>query len=58
VCLCCADAFGFLLQRHKIVAKAGGHFTLMVVGESGVGKTTRECRRARLDGWARGKDVG
>ncbi|PWY98350.1 putative CDC12-septin [Testicularia cyperi] len=27
-------------QRHKIVAKAGGHFTLMVVGESGVGKTT------------------
>lgn len=31
------------LQRHKIVAKAGGHFTLMVVGESGVGKTTCEC---------------
>ncbi|GAA5974014.1 hypothetical protein JCM11641_008213 [Rhodosporidiobolus odoratus] len=27
-------------QRHKIVAKAGGHFTLMVVGESGLGKTT------------------
>ncbi|CAD6886455.1 unnamed protein product [Tilletia controversa] len=27
-------------QRHKIVAKAGAHFTLMVVGESGVGKTT------------------
>lgn len=27
-------------QRHKIVAKRGGHFTLMVVGESGLGKTT------------------
>jgi cell division control protein 12 len=27
-------------QRHKIVAKQGGHFTLMVVGESGLGKTT------------------
>jgi len=27
-------------QRHRIVAKRGGHFTLMVVGESGLGKTT------------------
>ncbi|KDQ08528.1 hypothetical protein BOTBODRAFT_118519 [Botryobasidium botryosum FD-172 SS1] len=27
-------------QRHKIVAKRGGHFTVMVVGESGLGKTT------------------
>ncbi|KAI6127110.1 Septin-domain-containing protein [Pisolithus sp. B1] len=27
-------------QRHKIVAKQGAHFTLMVVGESGLGKTT------------------
>ncbi|KAF9267481.1 Septin [Marasmius fiardii PR-910] len=27
-------------QRHKIVAKRGAHFTLMVVGESGLGKTT------------------
>jgi cell division control protein 12 len=27
-------------QRHKIVAKRGTHFTLMVVGESGLGKTT------------------
>ncbi|KAI6008752.1 Septin-domain-containing protein [Pisolithus orientalis] len=27
-------------QRHKIVAKHGAHFTLMVVGESGLGKTT------------------
>ncbi|SCZ90883.1 BZ3500_MvSof-1268-A1-R1_Chr1-3g02346 [Microbotryum saponariae] len=27
-------------QRHKIVAKRGGHFTLMVVGEAGLGKTT------------------
>ncbi|BGP53121.1 hypothetical protein JCM8202_004204 [Rhodotorula sphaerocarpa] len=27
-------------QRHKIIAKRGGHFTLMVVGESGLGKTT------------------
>ncbi|CAO1621581.1 unnamed protein product [Parajaminaea phylloscopi] len=27
-------------QRHRIVSKAGAHFTLMVVGESGVGKTT------------------
>ncbi|KAI5476856.1 cell division control protein Cdc12 [Pseudohyphozyma bogoriensis] len=27
-------------QRHKIVAKRGGHFTMMVVGESGLGKTT------------------
>ncbi|KZO97326.1 septin [Calocera viscosa TUFC12733] len=27
-------------QRHKIVAKRGGHFTIMVVGESGLGKTT------------------
>ncbi|KAI0791355.1 septin [Abortiporus biennis] len=27
-------------QRHKIVAKHGAHFTVMVVGESGLGKTT------------------
>lgn len=27
-------------QRHKIVAKEGGHFTLMCSGESGLGKTT------------------
>ncbi|KAK7031290.1 Septin spn4 [Paramarasmius palmivorus] len=27
-------------QKHKIVAKRGAHFTLMVVGESGLGKTT------------------
>ncbi|EIW77855.1 Septin [Coniophora puteana RWD-64-598 SS2] len=27
-------------QRHKIVAKSGAHFTMMVVGESGLGKTT------------------
>lgn len=27
-------------QRHKIVAKRGANFTLMVVGESGLGKTT------------------
>jgi len=27
-------------QRHKIVAKKGGHFTVMVVGESGLGKST------------------
>ncbi|EPS93493.1 hypothetical protein FOMPIDRAFT_1170470 [Fomitopsis schrenkii] len=27
-------------QRHKIVAKRGAHFTVMVVGESGLGKTT------------------
>ncbi|KAG8895789.1 hypothetical protein FRC01_012191, partial [Tulasnella sp. 417] len=27
-------------QRHKIVAKQGAHFTIMVVGESGLGKTT------------------
>ncbi|KAG5730305.1 Cell division control protein 3 [Termitomyces sp. T112] len=27
-------------QRHKIVAKHGAHFTIMVVGESGLGKTT------------------
>ncbi|OAV92700.1 hypothetical protein PTTG_02503 [Puccinia triticina 1-1 BBBD Race 1] len=27
-------------QRHKIISQAGGHFTLMVVGESGLGKTT------------------
>ncbi|KAG0173357.1 hypothetical protein DFQ28_008761 [Apophysomyces sp. BC1034] len=27
-------------QRHKIVAKNGANFTLMVCGESGVGKTT------------------
>jgi cell division control protein 12 len=27
-------------QKHKIVAKRGGHFTIMVVGESGLGKTT------------------
>jgi len=27
-------------QRHKIVAKHGAHFTLMVVGESGLGKST------------------
>jgi len=27
-------------QRHKIHAKRGAHFTLMVVGESGLGKTT------------------
>ncbi|KAK7679051.1 hypothetical protein QCA50_017995 [Cerrena zonata] len=27
-------------QRHKIVAKKGAHFTIMVVGESGLGKTT------------------
>ncbi|GAA5866680.1 hypothetical protein JCM3774_001955 [Rhodotorula dairenensis] len=27
-------------QRHRIIAKRGGHFTLMVVGESGLGKTT------------------
>lgn len=30
-----------LAQRHKIVAKRGGHFTLMVVGESGLGKVRR-----------------
>ncbi|CAD6587411.1 MAG: hypothetical protein CYPHOPRED_003911 [Cyphobasidiales sp. Tagirdzhanova-0007] len=27
-------------QRHRIVAQRGAHFTLMVVGESGLGKTT------------------
>ncbi|KAF9578629.1 Septin spn4, partial [Lunasporangiospora selenospora] len=27
-------------QRHKIVAKRGANFTLMVCGESGLGKTT------------------
>ncbi|KIJ19541.1 hypothetical protein PAXINDRAFT_153432 [Paxillus involutus ATCC 200175] len=27
-------------QKHKIVAKRGAHFTMMVVGESGLGKTT------------------
>jgi len=27
-------------QKHKIVAKSGAHFTVMVVGESGLGKTT------------------
>ncbi|KAF8321339.1 Septin [Clavulina sp. PMI_390] len=27
-------------QRHKIVAKRGAHFTVMVVGESGLGKST------------------
>ncbi|GFZ43530.1 Septin [Saitozyma sp. JCM 24511] len=27
-------------QRHKIVNQLGSHFTLMVVGESGLGKTT------------------
>ncbi|KAF8521167.1 septin [Gautieria morchelliformis] len=27
-------------QKHKIVAKKGAHFTVMVVGESGLGKTT------------------
>ncbi|KAG0170830.1 hypothetical protein DFQ28_001627 [Apophysomyces sp. BC1034] len=27
-------------QRHKIVAKRGVHFTIMVCGESGLGKTT------------------
>jgi len=27
-------------QKHKIVAKRGAHFTIMVVGESGLGKTT------------------
>ncbi|KAG1107528.1 hypothetical protein G6F42_016339 [Rhizopus arrhizus] len=27
-------------QRHKIVAKNGANFTIMVCGESGVGKTT------------------
>ncbi|KAG0051699.1 hypothetical protein BGZ83_003445 [Gryganskiella cystojenkinii] len=27
-------------QRHKIVAKSGANFTLMVCGESGLGKTT------------------
>jgi cell division control protein 12 len=27
-------------QRHRIVTKAGANFTLMVVGESGLGKTT------------------
>ncbi|KAG8840911.1 hypothetical protein FRB91_005536 [Serendipita sp. 411] len=27
-------------QRHRIVAKRGAHFTIMVVGESGLGKTT------------------
>ncbi|GHJ87542.1 hypothetical protein NliqN6_3944 [Naganishia liquefaciens] len=27
-------------QRHKLVAKNGAHFTLMVVGESGLGKST------------------
>ncbi|GAA5911980.1 hypothetical protein JCM6882_004732 [Rhodosporidiobolus microsporus] len=27
-------------QRHKIVSHQGGHFTIMVVGESGLGKTT------------------
>ncbi|KAH8115723.1 Septin-type guanine nucleotide-binding (G) domain-containing protein, partial [Phellopilus nigrolimitatus] len=26
--------------KHKIVAKRGAHFTVMVVGESGLGKTT------------------
>lgn len=31
-------------QIHRIVTKNGGHFTLMVVGESGLGKTTRESR--------------
>ncbi|KAJ7575297.1 septin [Mycena floridula] len=28
------------IQKHKIVAKRGAHFTIMVVGESGLGKTT------------------
>ncbi|KAJ7572475.1 septin [Mycena floridula] len=28
------------LFKHKIVAKRGAHFTIMVVGESGLGKTT------------------
>lgn len=37
-----------LTQRHRIVSKAGAHFTLMVVGESGVGKTTCACCLARL----------
>jgi len=27
-------------QRHRIIAKRGAHFTIMVVGESGLGKTT------------------
>ena len=27
-------------QRHKIVAKRGAAFTIMVAGESGLGKTT------------------
>jgi len=27
-------------QRHKIVNQRGAHFTIMVVGESGLGKTT------------------
>jgi len=27
-------------QRHKIVSRKGAHFTIMVVGESGAGKTT------------------
>jgi cell division control protein 12 len=35
-------------QRHKIVAKHGAHFTMMVVGESGLGKTTL-CHHKQLD---------
>jgi cell division control protein 12 len=27
-------------QRHRIVTKKGAHFTIMVCGESGLGKTT------------------
>jgi cell division control protein 12 len=38
----CRDSHFFQLpnQRHKIVAKRGAAFTIMVAGESGLGKTT------------------
>jgi cell division control protein 12 len=35
-----ADSTQLPNQRHKIVAKRGAAFTVMVAGESGLGKTT------------------
>ena len=35
-CMSCT----FVPHRQSAVAKRGAHFTLMVVGESGLGKTT------------------